>query len=707
MQSRSLFVFVLAASLLTGASCHDEEWESSGDASAADAAPETAESDAADASDAQDDGAGPDADAAVDATMDAAESDTAEPDTAEPEPNPDCDPLVEAVCALPWPSSLYLAPDPARETGYTLTFGETTLPANTSGVHMSPEHFARLDGYGVGTSIVVSFEDLDVTALPGEGSIAASLDPSALALLFEVTDAGLVRVPYWFEPDSRHPFATPPIQWLRPAVVLSEATRYVVAFRGLTTTSGAPVAPSPAFAKLRDGDAGEDPLLAPRQARMDEVFALLEAEGIERSTLVLAWDFVTASCDALHGPMRAMRAKAFAATGEDGPVLTVDKVEWYAPAEDGSNLPVDPETRLRIEGTFRVPDFTVKVEPGYLLSLGDDGLPEQTGWRDPRFWLMVPHTEAGAPPLELMLYGHGMFGDGDQTFAGHNQVVAKDHGVIYAGASLTGFSGEDSALVVAGIHDVTNVVQFTDRQHQGIIEYLLLGRALKRRTLDLAPIVELGQAIEPEAFYYSGISQGGIYGATYMALTDDTTRGHLGVPGSNYGVLMQRSVDFKPFYAAIKLFYPYPRDQAVLVEAVHGLWDMTDPVSYYRHIESEPFPDTPPHQVLLAQAQGDWQVANITNETIARSGFGVALLADYGRAVDLVAETPYPHEGSGLVNYAFGNPWPAPGNIYPDDDVGDPHDGPRHLSWHNEQMMTFLRTGVIVDVCGGDGCTPD
>jgi hypothetical protein len=38
--------------------------------------------------------------------------------------------------------------------------------------------------------------------------------------------------------------------------------------------------------------------------------------------------------------------------------------------------------------------------------------------------------------------------------------------------------------------------------------------------------------------------------------------------------------------------------------------------------------------------------------------------------------------------------------------VGDPHEKPRRLDAHNQQMVTFFRTGQIIDVCGGDGCTP-
>ena len=40
------------------------------------------------------------------------------PDSVNPPPNPDCDPLLPDVCALPWPSNLYLKEDAARETGF-------------------------------------------------------------------------------------------------------------------------------------------------------------------------------------------------------------------------------------------------------------------------------------------------------------------------------------------------------------------------------------------------------------------------------------------------------------------------------------------------------------------------------------------------------------------------------------------------------------
>ena len=91
-------------------------------------------------------------------------------------------------------------------------------------------------------------------------------------------------------------------------------------------------------------------------------------------------------------------------------------------------------------------------------------------------------------------------------------------------------------------------------------------------------------------------------------------------------------------------------------------------------------------------------------------GLGVSVLANYDRERSPwgVTEVPYPLAGSGIVLWDFGNPWGPRGNKPPvPTELGDPHDLPRRLATHSDQMMEFLRTGTIVDVCGGDGCHPE
>jgi hypothetical protein len=233
---------------------------------------------------------------------------------------------------------------------------------------------------------------------------------------------------------------------------------------------------------------------------------------------------------------------------------------------------------------------------------------------------------------------------------------------------------------------------------------------MRERFPELEEVVSRGIVVNKDELFYSGISQGGIYGASYVALSPDVTRGHLGVPGNHYALLLHRSGNFGPFFAAVSISYPKRMSQAILLQAVQLQWDGADPVTYYRHITAEPFEGNEPHHVLVVPAKGDKQVAVVTNEIVARSEIGIPLLAHYDdeRVVDGAPEQPYPHVGSGVVLYDFGNPWPTEqANLPPKSEVEDPHEGPRQLEYHNDQMVHFFRTGEIIDVCGGDGCHPD
>ena len=210
-----------------------------------------------------------------------------------------------------------------------------------------------------------------------------------------------------------------------------------------------------------------------------------------------------------------------------------------------------------------------------------------------------------------------------------------------------------------------------------------------------------------EAFW-DGNSQGAILGGAVTAVAQDWTKAVLGVGGMNYSTLLSRSVDFDPFFFVIDTSYPDPKDQAVLLALVQTLWDSADPVSYYRHLSADPFPGDAPNAVLLGPAKGDWQVPLITVETVARTDVGVALMENYDdeRTVPLVEPVAYPHQGSAIVNWHYGNPWPPAGNLPPEDDVGDPHGKPRKDDAYRRQMIHFFETGEVIDVCGGGLCPP-
>lgn len=692
---------VLIAAALFAASCSDPE-------KPADAGTNS-NPDATTAPDAGAD-AGLEADAEVDAGIEA-DAGTPPPDAGMPDsgtdPNdrPDCDPLQPEICTLPWPSSLYLEPDAERATGYTLRFAPNALPANRVGTAVDPAPFAQLDGYGLGTPIMMYFRDLDASMLPDENNIGGSLAAEAEILVYEDAGKGLRRIPYFAELDAHESDPAKKILFVRPAIILPPGERFIVAVRGLRNRAGELYSASAAFDALRAGNAS-DPRLQPRQKRFDRLLLDLSSGGIDTASLQLAWDFNTASEDALHRRLLAMRDDALAFVGQDGPELTVTSSAVFSTADD-------PEMRVRIEGTVRVPAYTKPKSFGIfthtVLDLDADGLPRRSGSKDVHFWMVVPQSITTTASHGLIQYGHGLLGSGSQTLGGHNKTIANRYNYIFFGCDLAGFSEQDELAVGVAVNNMSAFEWVGDTIHQGLIDYLLVGRAVQRHVAEI-PALQ-GANIDPSRFYYSGISQGGIFGGTYMAISTDVTRGHLGVPGMNYNLLLYRSVDFTPFFDMLRVSYPDSADQAVLLGLAQLMWDGTDPVSYYRNISGSPLPNTPQHEVLAAPAKGDYQVAVLSMEIVARTlGTIMPILNpyDFERTPFELIPAEYPRVGSGIVLYDFGNPWPAAGNAPPlEDQLGDPHGRPRRLPAHNRQMDHFFRTGEIIDVCGGDGCRPD
>ena len=619
---------------------------------------------------------------------------------------PTCDDLEPKHCLLPWPSSLYLAPDPTRVTGVTLTFGAESLPKNNHGVPIDPAPWRRLDGYGTATTIVTYFPNLDRSKLAGEDTIERSLEADHQSLLLEVgADGKTTRVPHWLEIDGRAVSGTDDqVLLLRPARLLKPATRYVVGFRKLTQSDGTGTKRSVLFQAYVDGKGDA------RQARMNDVFAILASAGAPTSELTLAWDFNTASDAALHGTMIEMRDKALAAVGPEGPKLTVKHVVEHT-------LEENEHIAFEVSGTFKAPLFlkteqTVIETKAWRFNQDASGKLVQDGYRDEPFWVRVPRSALDGKPHGLFMHGHGQNGSGDQVRADNISRVCNEHHFITYATDLRGMSEEDVENILALILDLSHFYWLADRLHQGVVNHVLLNLAMEKQLPKLDALTSRGVVVNTAEHYYQGISQGGIYGPTIVALSPYIQRGHFGVPGSNYSLLLSRSKNFDAFYTLLDIAYPDRIDQALSLVLIHGLWEQSDSASWYRRLALDPLPGEPVNQVLLAPAKGDHQVAVVSNEIVARSGVGVSLLAHYAtdRKVFGVTEAPYPHTGSGMVLYDFGNPWPPPGSNLPPttvDVLGDPHGRPRQLKSHNQQMVHFWRTGEIIDVCGGDGCTPE
>ena len=108
-----------------------------------------------------------------------------------------------------------------------------------------------------------------------------------------------------------------------------------------------------------------------RRERYEQVFADLDAAGVARDDLFLAWDFTVASVRNLTERMLHIRDDAFAQLGDAAPAFTVDTVEESP----------EPNLLRRVTGTVQVPLYlTGAGEPGSRFVGADgDNLPSQNG----------------------------------------------------------------------------------------------------------------------------------------------------------------------------------------------------------------------------------------------------------------------------------------------------------------------------------------
>ncbi len=144
------------------------------------------------------------------------------------------------------------------------------------------------------------------------------------------------------------------------------------------------------------------------------------------------------------------------------------------------------------------------------------------------------------------------------------------------------------------------------------------------------------------------------------------------------------------------------------------LWDRGENNAYAQHLTRDPYRRTKAKQVLLFEAFGDHQVANVATEVMARSidaKVRVPALAQ-GRSpdvtpawgIDQVRRLPdRSRRGSYLVIWDFGTPAPPVENV-PNRAGEDPHGMGRDQFEVLTMVESFLDHGILVDTCGGGPC---
>jgi hypothetical protein len=640
-----------------------------------------------------------------------------------------CDGADPSACLYPFPNDRFTRADPATDTGRRLDLRLLEMPRNVAGKPVDPTEINRNDGFSPGSPIVTRVPGLDTeaafdrTGLVPITDVARSFDRDQPAVLINARTGR--RQLIWAEleyPDELGKDPQVNTLVLHPARNLEEGERYVVALRRLRRTDGSIIPAPKGFTDRMDaGDRAN--LEALRRAK------------VGTRDLYLAWDFTVAGERSLSGRMLHIRDDAFAALGDrdladlevDGepPRTFVTSVEELTEEEN-------PRIARRVEGRVLVPCYlsTPGCATGGHFVYGLDGLPLRVpGNTAPaNFVCNVPRTASADSPARPTLYGHGLLGAADQVDGGHLQALAFEHNFVMCATDWIGMAQEDIPNAVSILGDLSRFHTLADRVQQGMLNFLYLGRAMIH-PLGLSAHPEFAGLIDTRRLYYDGGSQGGIIGGALTAVAPDFTRAALGVPAMNYSILLQRSIDFDAYGEIMYRAYPNELERPLLLALVQTLWDRAEANGYAHHMTRDPYPNTPPHEVMLQIAWGDHQVTNWAAMVEART-VGARLrepALDPGRNPErrpfygIPRIDAFPARGSLFEVWDVGplrtedgevkgTPPPPTGNV-PNREGVDPHGPDASVEVTGRaQIGAFLRPddeSRIIDVCGPAPCYLD
>lgn len=573
---------------------------------------------------------------------------------------PTCNQPGVLTCLLPWPDNRLTVPDLSTPTGRRLAIPSEATPINVEGVALDVTDQNRGDGFSPNSVIVFAAPDVDLakSGVPNSTAIEDSLtssNPISLRDLDTETDW-----PFWGELDEPSGLVT-----LRPAVALTEGHTYQVTIGALVTNQGQPV----------DIDADKQ-----------------------------QWSFTVASEESLSSRLLYERSVAYEQIGDGAPKFTVDTV-----------TPGDVQT---IDGTLEIPNFLDNDgSPGGKLlfdSAGNPSLNPAHPMYDAAFRCVIPNEVS--TPVPALLYGHGLLGSRSQVdffgaFAGQGTIGA-------CAVDWLGMATEDVVNLAGILSDMSRFNEQADRMLQGIIAFQMLGRLTNSpmgfvshpafQNDDGSPI------LKADATVFVGNSQGGILGGAASAVSSEWNRAVLGVPGMNYSLLLPRSSDWPEFQVIFDKAYTRSEDRLLALALVQLLWDRGENGGYAQHLTADPYPGLESKNVLLVEAFGDHQVANVATEVFARTiqaKLGAPALRD-GRSS---SKTPfwgidpidgYPFDGSALVVWDYGTPAPPVGAAIPTDpEYGrDPHGAGSDEPLVLVQALGYLLGGQLLNVCGDGPC---
>ena len=492
------------------------------------------------------------------------------------------------------------------------------MPRNSGGKPIRARDFNYSDGFSPGQTIVTRVPGLDT---PKAFRRTGAVPVTDMSRSFERRQPVVVinartrrRQLIWAELDAYADRPRDVTLNIHPGANWREGERYIVALRRLRDARGRVLGARRAFRVYRDRLPARSRPVERRRRHMESIFGSLRAAGIPRRDLYLAWDFTVATPKTLASRLLSIRDRAFALLGDTD--LDDLRVEGRAPSfAVGSVDDGNPDIR-RVTGTFEVPCFLDRpgCPPGARFVLGRRGLPLRTpgNTQEANFTCLLPRS---GTPVRPLVYGHGLFGSAEEVDS--LEPLVRLLGFAVCGTDWSGMSRGDLPNVADLSRDLSRFSSLADRLQQGALNFMFLGRLLLHPQ-GLASNPAFGNAIDRRRLFFAGGSQGGILGGALTAVAPDFTRAALVVPAMNYSLLLPRSSQFATFSEVLFPSYPDQLERPLLLSLIQLLWDRGEANGYAWHMTRDPYRNTPLHSVLLHQAFGDHQVANVATEVEAR-----------------------------------------------------------------------------------------
>jgi hypothetical protein len=612
-----------------------------------------------------------------------------------------CQPLLSgADCLLPYPSDFFLRDDATLPSGKRLVIAASAIPhvketnhAADPNAPWAPDGFSTLSPIVaiVGTPVSASgLTPLD--SAPGDTTTASSR-----TLIIESGTGRLV--PHYADLDPR---ATNPARQgivLHPLAPLAPKTRYVVALQGILQPDGMPALPPEGFRRLRDEEASGDPALEALEPRFEaEVFPAIEALGIERSSLLLAWSFTTVSREHSTGDMLEVRRAALEWLSANQPEVAILGVE-----ENPSD-----EIWRTVQGTVSVPLFMESDDAGARLSRDSSGKVVQNGTTKFKFLAQIPASVRDqSAPGSVLGYGHGFFGLRTEANSEAAIEIFNQLGAVGFAIDWWGMSQDDLFLIVDGLVNAPDEsLIFTDRVHQAMVNWIVLQAALEGPMREMEAMKRPNGDVVYDASHpaFLGISLGHILGGVLAAVHPSLERVILHVGGAGFSHVMMRSRSFRPFLTLLEDALPDPLDQQKFVALTATQMDRIDPGTYAPFVFKEPLEGNRQRRLLLQIGLGDVQVPNLGAFFHARA-LELPILEPVPHQVYGLTPASAPIDGSALALYDFGIDLSVYAKADPPDRENVVHDGLRTTRAAISQLSTFFREGRVINPCDGT-CDP-